>query len=157
MPEVIAIFKDVGDEDEMAWEERLEIRSVETAKEEIGEMIKNFNNTLREGEKPRKFIRIKGEVEKEINLGTVLQDLRKLLGVVRWEYNNAFGNAWCKENLKDLDRAYETFINTHRQQHLKRLLSRAIIFSMDKFKEYAYLQEIDFLQLIKDERKARED
>ncbi len=38
------------------WEEELDVTSVETAKEDIKQIVKNFNDTLRPYEKPRKFI-----------------------------------------------------------------------------------------------------
>ena len=156
--EVVAIIEeeDTGDR----WEETLVVVSLETAEEDVQKLVESFNGKLREGEKPRKLIGIKGQLEKEVNFETVYPDLQALVKEVYWEWQNAFGMAWCKVNYESLKRAIKTWLSTHRTTHLKKLLNSFIAWNNRKFERFAYLKDVDFLAIIREddkERKARED
>lgn len=108
------------------WREELRVHNMETAEQDIRRIIKDFNEHLRLGEKPRKFIRLIKERVVDCNTKADFFELAsEFCGEVTHEGTNPYGNAWCKAHF---DQVGELLSNLGKKGNLtrfKNLVSRS--------------------------------
>lgn len=106
--EEMQVTIEVGERDSTkTWREELRITNIKTAEEESRKIIEKFNNDLRPGEKPRKFIRV---IEEKIKDGNSVEGFFELASRFRvriaHEDSNLYSNAWCKAHYDQVDNLY---------------------------------------------------
>lgn len=131
------IQAEIGERDtRRKWKEKFSVKSWETAEEEIKRAIEGFNNTLRPGEKPRKFIKLlKEEPVDYDSYEGFLELAAKFRAEVAQEDDNAFGNAWCKAHYVQVDRLFRNLGRMGNITRFKRLVSRSPYRIRQEFRE----------------------
>ncbi len=132
------------------WEETLRASSIESAETDVKLIIESFNASLRPHEKPRKFIRIVAEksIEEKTN-GDKLKDFYSLLGDLRREYNNAFGNRQLKHMFPLIQKAYATLVNTGKSNVLNKYIKGVFGYVGGVPDHLRYLEDVDIVSLFK--------
>lgn len=109
--------------------EEFDVKSMETAKEDVQMVIDNFNNTLKPGEHERYVIEILDKViiatDNEFN-----KRAYKFYKMVMTKSGRNFDNNWCKANM---DKVSDTFHDLHCPGSIKKM--QALIRS-SPYKEY---------------------
>lgn len=135
------------------WEEELPVESLETAEKELKAIVKSFNDTLRPGEKPRKFIKLIGE-EQETDVKFAFRVMQMFLQEMRLENQNLYGNAWVKERFRVINNAYNKYLETGKSTSLKGYVEKALIYVSDLLpkqkEELLKLLQMDLDKLYKD-------
>lgn len=154
MISVITLIKSKGQEPE---EEEIEVSTLKNAEKEVKEIVDNFNNTLRPGEKPREFIKIvwNKNIQNDIDLECLLSEFRKFMIKVSHEANNLFGSAWCKENDLRIAKCYEKLdIHKPRGFYLMRnYMSKSSMTIRSNFENIIDLTNEDIKNILIDELK----
>lgn len=78
-----------------SWVESTDVKSLDTAEEEIKEIINQFNNTLRPHEKPREFIKLVAQKSSPLEeMGHIIVGRKVVGGYRALKYSNGGIFAW---------------------------------------------------------------
>jgi|GEM_PF-7114549 len=125
------IGREVGKEQ---WEENLEVHSLATAENDIREIVKYFNDTLRPGEHKRKFISLVGRTP-ETDFEKAVETINDWIRDFRLEVQNLYGSVWAKGVFQRVLTAKDKYLETGKDKSLKGYVRKALNYMGDYSEE----------------------
>lgn len=143
----------IKDEKDNQWEEVLRVKSLDTAKEDIQDILDCFNSELKSGESKRELVKVlKEKTVADKTSADKRKDFCSLLSDLRHEDANGFGNAWVKSKFPLIMRAYDTLINTGKSRVLNAYIQECFSVLHDIPERLHYLEHEDIVSFFQDEK-----